>query len=186
MAKVQNNIFIRGLSGSLGDQFVIRKGKAGSTIIAAKAASNPDRTFNADQLAHQDAFREAIAYAKSAKDEPIYIAKAEGTTKSSFNVAVADWFKAPVVHEIDASGWNGGIGQTIQVKAQDEIHVAKVHVEINGENGTLLEQGDAVQADGLWWTYTTTTVVSNPATSMIVATAQDLARNTAELMRQGQ
>ena len=102
---------------------------------------------------------------------------------SPFNVAVSDWFKKPTVHEIDLSGWTGEIGQTIRVKAQDEIHVAKVHVAIKDLSGAILEEGDAVQADGLWWTYTVTTQVDEPETR-IVATAQDLARNIAELVWQ--
>src|SRR5258707_10830346 len=83
MAKVQNNIFVRGLSGSLGDQFVVRKGKAGNTVISNKPVFSSQREFNASQLAHQDAFREAIAYAKTAKDEEVYLTKAQGTTMSA-------------------------------------------------------------------------------------------------------
>ncbi len=176
---VDNNIFVRGMSGQVGDQFVVRKGKGGQTIIANKPKFSQERVFQPEQLAHQDAFREAIAYAKSAKTNPIYIAKAAGTTKSAFNVAVADWFKAPTVHEIDISGWSGEIGQTIQVKAQDDTYVAKVHVVVRDENG-ILEEGEAVPGDGLWWNYTTTTQVANSGQTQILATAQDLARNTAE------
>ena len=181
--KVDNNIFVRGMTGQVGDQFVVRKGKGGQTIIANKPSFAANRVFQPSQLAHQDAFREAIAYAKTAKNDPIYIAKAEGTTMSPFNVAVADWFKKPVVHEIVPNGWTGEIGQTIRVKAQDEIHVAKVRVAIHDENG-ILEQGDAVRADGLWWTYTTTTAITIQPQTRIVATAQDLALNTAELVWQ--
>jgi hypothetical protein len=34
MAKVRNNIFVRGLSGSVGDQFVVKQDKNGRTIIS--------------------------------------------------------------------------------------------------------------------------------------------------------
>ncbi len=40
MAKVNNNIFVRGLSGSLGDQFVIRKGRGGETIVSNMPSSS--------------------------------------------------------------------------------------------------------------------------------------------------
>ena len=181
MAKVDNNIFIRGLTGSLGDQFVIRKGKAGSTIISAKRAPNPNRVYNVSQLAHQDVFRQAIAYAKVAKDNPVYIAKAEGTTKSAFNLAVADCFKPPQVLEIDASDWTGEIGQSIRVKVKEDIHVARVQLAIddglvNGQE-TIFEQGELVRTDGMWWTYTTTTLVSMSPAPRVIAAAYDLPGN---------
>jgi len=181
MAKVQNNMFVRGLSGSLGDQFVVRKGKAGSTIISAKASYDSSREFNASQVAHQNAFREAIAYAKSAKTEEIYIYKAEGTAKNAYNVAVQDWFSQPEILEFDISSWNGQIGQPIRVKVQEEIFVAQVSVMIKDGVGAILEQGQATREDGLWWMYTTTTVISDPLTNSIVATAQDLPGNHAEM-----
>lgn len=117
-----------------------------------------NRDFNATQLAHQEAFREAIAYAKTAKDQAVYITRAQGTTLSAFNVAVADWFNKPEILEIDARGWTGDINQSIRVKAQDDIRVTKVHVVIRDENDAILEQGEAVQSDGLWWTYNTQTL----------------------------
>ncbi len=185
MAKVYNNIFIRGLSGSLGDQFVIRKGKAGNTIISAKPTFDSNRDFNDTQLAHQDAFREAIAYAKTAKNNPVYIAKAEGTTKSAFNLAVADCFSPPQVLEIDASGWTGAIGQSIRVKVQEDIHVARVHLIIdNGQRTvntgqeTIFEQGELVRSDGLWWTYTTTTQIPMSPAPRVLTAAYDLPGNT--------
>ncbi len=149
MAKVLNNLIVQGLSGSLGNQIVIRQGKGGQTIVSAKPA-NATRTFNLTQLAQQEAFHNAIAYAKSAKDENIYLTKAQGTTLSAFNVAVADWFNAPEVLEIDTENWTGAVGQVIRVKAQDDIQVTRVHVQIADTQGNFLEEGAAVQADGLW------------------------------------
>ena len=140
-----------------------------------------NRVFQPEQLAHQDAFREAIAYAKTAKTLQPYIDKAEGTTKSSFNVAVADWFSKPVIMEIDTTGWTNGTTQTIRVKAQDIIFVANVQVEITSADGNILEQGDAVQAEGLWWEYTIREVSSDPSTLNVKATAQDLAGNKAAM-----
>ena len=181
MAKVRNNIITQGLSGSLGDQLIFRKDKAGRTIVAAKPAFDPNRGLTNSQMAHQEAFRQAIAYAKTAKDQVVYINKADGKAMSAFNVAVADWFNKPEVLEIDASGWNGQVGQTIRVKAKDDVQVAKVTVVISDENGTVIEQGDAVQAEGLWWDYTTKTPISmNPAPS-VVATAKDLPGNSGDM-----
>jgi len=184
MAKVYNNIIMQGLSGSLGNQIVIRQGKGGQTIVSAKPAFGAERVFNAAQLAQQEAFRQAIAYARSAKEETIYLAKAQGTALSPFNAAVADWFREPQVLEIDADGWTGQIGQTIRVKAMDDTHVAKVHVRIDDEEGNNLEEGYAVRADGLWWIYTTAGQVSMTPAPRVSATAEDLPGNASGLVWQ--
>jgi hypothetical protein len=176
VAKVFNNIFIRGLTGSLGEQFVIRKTRSGQTIIANKPTFDANRVFNEEQLAHQEAFRQATIYAKAAKDQPIYVNKAQGTAQTAYNVAVADWFRHPQVIEIDARSWNGGIGQLIHIKAIDDMQVKRVTVTIRDESLTLLEEGEAVQSptDGLIWTYTTQTAISFASAPQITATAEDL------------
>ena len=181
MAKVKNNIVTQGLSGSLGNQIVFRKDKAGRTIVAAKPTFPDNRTFNTGQLAQQEAFRQAINYARTAKSNEIYINRAQGTPMNAYNVAVADWFGQPEVLELDISGWTGQIGQTIRVKAQDDTKVVSVRVMIRENNATAiaLEQGEAVQSetDGLLWTYTTTTVVPMTPGTRLDAFAQDLPGN---------
>ncbi len=89
MAKVSKNIIIQGLSGSLGDQIVIRQDKAGRTIVSVKPAFDPDYQFNEAQLEHQEQFRVATTYAKDAKTNEEYVSKAEGTPLTPYNVAVA-------------------------------------------------------------------------------------------------
>jgi hypothetical protein len=176
MAKSNNNIVMYGASGQLGNQIVFRKGRGGQMIISAMPTTG--RNFNPAQQAHHEAFRNAIAYAKSAKDEMIYITKAQGTTMTAFNAAVADWFNKPEVLEIDITSWTGDPGQTIRVKAQDDTQVVKVHVQIMDVDGNIFEEGDAVQADGLWWDYATTSLVDRPvAANVVKATAHDLPGN---------
>jgi len=46
MAKVRNNIIIQDLSGSLGDQLVVKQDKAGRTIVAVAPSADPNRTFS--------------------------------------------------------------------------------------------------------------------------------------------
>jgi len=181
MAKVSNNIIMQGLSGSLGNQLVIRQGKGGQTIVATMPTTG--RTFNATQLAQQEAFRHAIAYAKSAKEENIYLTKAQGTTMSAFNAAVADWFNQPEVLEIDITRWTGAVGEIIRVKAQDDTHVARVHVQLVSAGGSILEEGDANQVDGLWWEYTTS-LAANTADTNVQATAHDMPGNNHMLVWQ--
>lgn len=178
MAKVRNNIVMKGLSGSLGDQLVVKQDKGGRTIVAVKPEFDENHVFTEAQKEVQENFREATAYAKAAKTNEAYTDKAEGTARSSYNVAVADWFHAPEILEIDVSAWSGAAGQVIRVKAMDDVQVTQVNVVITDNAGTVLEQGQAVLSDGLWWNYTTTeTAPENPR---IVATARDLPGHIAQ------
>ena len=172
MAKIRNNIFVRGLTGEVGEQFVIRKDKAGRTIISNKPEFDGNRQFSEAQLAQQEAFREASAYAQKAKDQEVYVSKAEGTPLHPRNVAMADWLHPPEIKDIDVSGWDGQAGQTICIEAVDDVQVKQVTVVITDEAGAVLEQGSAVQADNLWWNYTTTKAATG--TPKVIASAQDL------------
>ncbi len=173
MAKVRNNMMVRNLSGAVGEQFVIRKDKAGRTIVSNMPDFDENRPFSEAQLAQQDAFKRAAAYGKAAKGQAVYVAKAAGTPMHPSNVAMADFLHKPEIKEIDLSGWNGQAGQTIRIEAEDDVQVKQVTVVITDEAGTVLEQGAAVAAgDGLWWNYTTTKAASG--TPKVVVSAEDL------------
>lgn len=179
MAKVRKNLIIQGLSGSLGEQLVIRHDKAGRTIVAVSPSFDPNRTFSEAQLQTQERFRQASAYAKDAREEDVYVEKAEGTPQTPYNVAMADWFHAPEILEIDVSGWNGAVGEVIRVKASDDVEVTQVSLVITDAQGVVIEQGGAVREGGLWWQYTTTQPASG--TPRVVASARDLPGNITNL-----
>jgi hypothetical protein len=153
MAKVVDNIFLGGLSGSLGNQLTIKTYKDGRTIICKKPTFKSDHVFSQAQLAHQQAFREASAYARSMQGEDIYVTKAKNEARTAYNLALADWFSPPQILEVDLSGWSNGSGGAIRVKAQDDVRVQGVKVSIADENGTLLEAGEAQEVGALWWEY---------------------------------
>ncbi len=181
MAKVRQNIIIQGLSGSLGDQIIFKQDKGGRTIISAKPTFHPNREFSEAQKLQRAAFREASAYGQGAQRHPLYAQKAAGTPRSAYNIAMADWFHAPEVLEIDLSTWSGQAGQIIRIKAIDDVLVTKVLVAITDGENAVLEQGAATQADGLWWEYTTTLMVSGNL--KVRASAQDLPGHIAEMTK---
>src|SRR6185369_10995464 len=148
MAKVRNNIFVRGLSGSLGDQFVVKKNKAGGTIVSVSPTFDENRTFSDAQKQQQERFRDAVSYGKESKTNEKYAEKAAATARTPYNVAVADFFHAPEVSEIDVSGWHGAAGQPIRIRAVDDVQVTQVNVVITDAAGTVLEQGPATEAEG--------------------------------------
>ena len=170
MAKVERNIVINGLRGRLGEQLVIKRDRAGHTIVSLKPTFREDREFSEMQKAQQGAFKEAVVYAKTAaKTVPIYAEKAEGTNRAAYNIAIADWLHPPEIGEIDLSGWTGQAGEPIRIKALDDVKVMEVMVLIVDEADGLIEQGEAEQTDGLWWTYTTRQAASGQAKVIVIA-----------------
>jgi len=178
MAKVRKNIVVQGLSGLLGDQLVLKHDKAGRTIVSAKPTFDENRAFSEGQKEVHENFRDAAAYAKDAKDQAVYVNLAEGTPMSAYNVALADWFHAPEIQELDVSAWHGQAGQVIRIKAVDDVQVTQVNVVITDGAGAVLEQGAATRAEGRWWSYTTTAAA--PEGPRVVATARDLPGHIAE------
>ena len=79
MAKVKNNMVLRGLSGSFGEQMVIKIDKAGRTIVANKPKFDKHKEWTPAQQAQHQAFRAARAYAKGAKGQAVYVARSKGT-----------------------------------------------------------------------------------------------------------
>ncbi len=157
MATVRKNIVIEGLSGSLGDQLVIRIGKGGQTVISTKPKFSDNRQYTEAQQAHMQQFSEAVAYAKEAAvKEPLYAEKAEGTNLSAFNVATADFLHPPEIRDVDISGYSGKVGETIRAQVQDDVKVDKVNVVIATDTNQLVEQGPASPDVGWWWKYVTT------------------------------
>ena len=181
MAQVYNNLVIKGLTGSLGRQLVIKRGKLGRTIVSSRPDFRPDRQFSPAQVARQMAFREACAYGVSARSQEIYIQQAEGTRFTPYNLAVADWLRPPKIIQLDLDAWTGQPGKLIRIEALDDVQVKQVTVTITDLAGTLIEEGPATQIDGLWWHYTTTATVSAPGSLKVIASAWDLPGHTTQL-----
>ncbi len=165
MAKVVNNIFVRGLSGQVGGQFVIRRLRDGRTIVC-KIPDFSNRKLSESQKEHHERVKRAAAYARDAsRSNPLYAQLAEGTMMNAYNVAVRDWFHAPEIHRL------GRYGAAVRIWATDDTQVAGVTVFVMNENGEILEQGEALQGRGDWWEYV-------PASDgKIVAEARDLPGN---------
>jgi len=98
----------------IGDQIVLKK-RRGQMIVSTRPRFGKDREWTEEQRAQHDRFREAIAYAKSAKELEAYQKKAKGTPKTPFNVATADFLHPPEIKGIDLSRYTGKTGETIRV-----------------------------------------------------------------------
>ncbi len=139
MAKVGNNILTHGLSGMVGDLIVFRQ-RDGKTIVSSKPEHHGP--MSEAQLQHIQKFQEAVIYAKSVLGDPEKRDAYKHAAKqgqSAYNVALADFLKAPHIEEIDVSGYNGQPGSRIRVRAVDDFKVAEVSVVIQDADGKELE-----------------------------------------------
>ncbi len=147
MAKVKQNIMLRGISGTIDKTLVFRQMKDGTTILSA-APDFSRRVFSKGQLTHQNRFQQAAAYARyAAKINPIYAELAKGTTKTAYNIALSDWFNPPVIHHVSQQD------SRIRVEVSDNVMVTRVLVTIMDEQGKRVEQGQAKQVNETFWEY---------------------------------
>jgi hypothetical protein len=182
MAESKNNVVTHGLSGLVGNLLVFRN-HAGKTVVSSKPHMRKGEPSEA-QKKQRDRFEEATLYGKSVLSDPAlkaaYAAAApEGTT--AYSVAVGDFLKAPNLKEVDVSKYTGKKGDTIEVKATDDFKVASVSIAIYNVDGSLVEQGNAVQQPNKEkWLYTATADNTSPSGDKIVIRAYDLPGNTTE------
>ena len=176
--KVVDNDLVMGSSGRIGKMLVFRQ-MAGKTIIAKRGIRTAPPSE--DQEAVKELFREAAIYAKKVSDDPSRKSLYEAVAKpgqSAFNLALADFCKAPVIKKITLDDYNGEIGDTLLVRAIDNFRVESVTINIMDENGTEIETGQAVlQENGLDWLYTTMADNPAPQGSTVKVTATDLPGN---------
>ena len=156
MARVGRNIVTQGLSGMIGGTIVFRQ--VGDQTIVGQAPAKQDRIPSEDEKAHRIKFGQAILYGKSAISDPISKSMYQKQAKegeSAFNIAVADFMNAPEIDEVDVRDYTGEIGSTIRVRATDDFQVSRVYVKIEGEDGSMVEEGEAVaDPNGLDYLYT--------------------------------
>ena len=175
MAKSINNIVTEGLSGRIGKQIVFSQ-RNGETIVSKFPVRTKKPT--AKQLAQQTKFSNAITYGKNAlQDNALKEAyttealKRKGVT--AYNLAVADFLKAPVIETVDISAYKGlASGEKIAIAVTDNFKVTSVKVAIVGSDESTVEQGEATLKEGKW-IYSTTATNTSLSGDKVVVTATD-------------
>lgn len=181
MASVKNSIVTRKFKGLLGDEVVFRQWEGKTVVAKAPEAREGDPTPAQAQL--QERFLLASRYAKSViknADKSLAEAYAEALKprQNVYSRALADFMSLPEIKVIDVRQYKGAVGGKIITRALDDFRVKSVRVEVYAANGTLLEEGDAVQNDnGLDWTCTATQANNLLTGSKIKATATDVPGN---------
>lgn len=145
MATCDDNLLTRGNRGRIGNLIFRPWGKR--TVVSV-VPDYTNRKWSKAQKANRMRFRDAMAYARTAMNDPeklkYYQKKAKGM-QTVWNVAVADYMKKPQIEEIDISHYKGRKGNTIRVAARDNYRVAGVIVSIIDARGFEVESGMAVE-----------------------------------------
>lgn len=181
MAVVRNNLITQGLSGTLGRTLVFRR--VGGKTVVSTVPSPSSKAPSVAQQNQRHKFQQAILYAKSQMNDPAIKADYESMVKddgssSAYNIAVADFFNAPDITEVDLSGYSGRISDKIRVRVTDDFKVQSVGVEIRDAAGTLVEKGNAVaEANKLYWVFTATVANASLSGDKITVKASDLPGN---------
>ena len=183
MAQNKENVLTIGLSGSIARLLTFRQ-SAGKTVVSKKRRSTPASQSD-KAVAVRAKFSSSIAYAKIAIKDPAnkaYYKSKAAIGQSAFNMAFSDAFTPPEVNHIDTANYHGAGADTITIQATDQFKVVTVKVSIRGNDGTILEEGFAVQqANTVDWLYTAKSANASLAGSRISAVATDLPGNTHSL-----
>src|SRR6476661_8292798 len=110
--KSKRNIATEGLSGRI-LQFVFSQ-RHGKTFVGHSPETSEDVSEAQKQV--RSTFKMAATYAKGILSDPAiktaYQQKAK-PGQSAYNVALADFFRAPQIGDLDISGYNGQAGSTV-------------------------------------------------------------------------
>ncbi|MEJ1242080.1 hypothetical protein WBG78_28290 [Chryseolinea sp. T2] len=181
MARAKNNVVLKGTSGQIGMNIVVKDYKDGRQVIANMPTKR--KKTSAKQKANEDNFTDANSYAKHQMAIPTiadqYNRRAKGTTRHGYNLAVRDYSHPPKIHGIEAEEYKGQPGALIRVRATDDFKVVSVTVTITV--GTkVIEKGEATPRGkrGLW-RYTTTSRNTRLKGSVITAVAHDMPQHKA-------
>jgi hypothetical protein len=161
---------IQGFRGKLGN-LIFRQLPDGTTVVSKAPPKKTRRQKKRAKLkrspaqkAHNNRFREAVAYARAAQVKPLYVELAAVTPmNTAYNLALRDWWEPPVIQRIERQEGR------ILVEATDNIMVSRVWVSILDEDGQLLEAGEGTRGAGDCWE-----LASRAQGKTIIAEAWDL------------
>ncbi|MCK9422206.1 MAG: hypothetical protein M0Q38_06380 [Bacteroidales bacterium] len=183
MSKTTNNSLTKSYGGKFGKDFVLRT--RDDVSIMAKPPKKSLKEPAESQMAIRYKFKTATRWAKQALQDPdllaFYQSKANGM-KTPYAIAVGDYMTSPIVKEIDASGYNGIIGDRIRIAAIDKVKVKSVTVTLTGNDGSMIESAPCVESlEANAWYFTATVAVPDLTGVKITAVAHDIPQHTGEL-----
>ncbi|TCC89112.1 hypothetical protein EZ428_15535 [Pedobacter frigiditerrae] len=171
-----------GARGRVGNLVVFKNFGSNQTVISRlkRKVKNPVYTNKQEEVKYK--FKEAVIYARGIVGDPDLLAFYQKFAKpgtSAYNLALADFCKAPEIRLIDTDNYLGQIGDKIRARVIDNFRVMAVKISIYDASDTLIESGLAIlAANSVDWLYETTLANGNLAGTKIVAEATDMPGNT--------
>jgi hypothetical protein len=184
MARIKFNGLVSEVRGGVGG-LVVRKKGSKFTL-----SDKPDMSGiepSAAQLDQRTLFARAVAFAKMAIEDPalraFYEPIAQQRELTVYALAIGDFLGRPSLQPFDLSGYRGRAGDAIVIQAVDDIGLAGLAVKILAQDGTLIEQGNAVEIGTRsgYWTYTATVPVVFGSSVFIEAEGADHAGTKVKL-----
>lgn len=183
MTKVRFHGPIAGFSGAMGEMVFADTEEKNRTVAYMKKHHDPSQA-QLDNWAH---WKESAARAKAALEIPAMRAfyekiAAERETRA-YTVAFTDFLVEPSFKPLDLSGYQGGVGNLIKIRALDDIGLADVEVTLTTLDGTQIEKGKAIES-GVGtgqWTYIATMPVALNSDIFINVVGYDHAGTKAQI-----
>jgi hypothetical protein len=179
MARATKNQFLKGVSGKVGNNFVIKNYDGDRIVVANKGKKR--KKNSAKQEAHFTNFMYANKYASLALEAPavreLYERRAKFTKGNAQNLMVRDFLLAPEIYAIELENYTGAAGEIIRIRAADDFKIVSLSVTIS-VNTKIIEKGEAqLRGKKGLWRYFTTVKNSHPARTVITALAMDIPQN---------
>jgi hypothetical protein len=177
MARVDHNPLLKGVSGAINKQFVLKQynGKVIMTAFPDMSDIKPSEL----QVVYRGKFTLANAYSKKILRDPLwkeaYKAKVQGMQRAN-NIAVKDYYNPPSVESVSLDVDQRSGEHILKIIAIDDFKVIEVEVVLLDKDNNIVEKGSATETSEWNWKY----VVEKDLETIdkIVVTAKDLPGNT--------
>ena len=118
-------------------------------VVVVRRIPEHEAQSTGPELASQGRFTNATRYIKRLKANPDqyapYQLAARIERKRACDLAMSDFLSAPVVNEVDLSGYSGKAGEVLRVQAADDFGVSFLGLTLSHLDGVLIE---SVRAKG--------------------------------------
>jgi len=190
MAKVILNPAIQVISGDISG-FVYRHHAGGRVSIAKASVRSPDYEPTPAQAAQMQKFKEASArytrLMQEAGTKAAYeqlLANAEPGTQLR-TMVIGDILSAPKIDTLDLSGYQGQVGDTIRVLAEDSVSIQRLELVIYDQTAQADLESATHDLTGniqsaVEWVYSVAAAVPADHTVEVRVAAFDLAGNRIE------
>ena len=150
------NFATDGLGGQVGN-FVFRRRRADEKIFVSRHPGEQEAVPTQAQASVREKFQQAAIYGRSVVSNPETKAEYAAAAKpgqSAYNVAVADFFRAPDIEEVYLSAYSGQVGDLLNIKSSGGLQPAfrkfTEALEKANAQGRLGEIGKLTSANGKW------------------------------------